>query len=86
MKNPYAEAIECLFSGKSFKPVIVWIAQNNPGVLVKAFNKCYPPVDQAGPLEKTMADEPKLDAAITREKANALRWVREEVLKLERKP
>lgn len=63
MKNPYAEAISALFSGKSLKPVIVWIAQNNPGVLVKAFKACYP--------EPVPVEIPKFDAVITRAENDA---------------
>lgn len=61
MKNPYAEAIECLFSGKDFKRVLVKIAQNNPGVLVKAFRACYP----------DPAETPKFDAAIAKAENDA---------------
>lgn len=59
--NPYAEAIGLLFSGKDFKRVLVKIAQNNPGVLVKAFRECYPDPVPA----------PKFDAVITRAENDA---------------
>jgi hypothetical protein len=44
MKNPYAEAIGFLFSGKSLRQVIIWIVQNYPGTFCKAFRACYPPI------------------------------------------